>query len=41
LLVRAMAKAAARLTVARAKALVAKGAAGRHGDGGNPVFRAG
>jgi hypothetical protein len=31
----AMAKAAVRLTVARAKALIAKGAAGRHGDSGN------
>jgi hypothetical protein len=30
-----MAKAAARLTVAKAKALIAKGAAGRHADGGN------
>src|SRR5687768_1958432 len=35
-MVRAMAKAAvAQLSVARAKALVAKGAAGRHADGGN------
>ncbi len=33
--VRAMAKAAARLTVAKARALVAKGEPRRHADGGN------